>query len=215
MFKRHWWRYWQPRGYNLPPVAVKMPDGETRPVYADEQPGWWDRSAQSWDMTFKETKSGSYVVGLTGATHGVNGYILDRYRDRVEFTGAVQAVRQMHAKHPNVAAKLIEDKANGPAVMDTLRKEIPGIIAVGVDGSKEARAASSTARVEAGNWYLPHPDLPGAEWVNEFINELAAFPQGAHDDQVDAFSQLDRYFYSGASDLSALRKRMDRELGRR
>lgn len=213
MFKRHWWRYWQPQGANLPPISVKMPDGETRHVYADDMPGWWERSAHSWDMTFKETKSGSYVVGLVGATHGPNSYILDLYRDRVEFTGAVQAVRNMHAKHPNVGAKLIEDKANGPAVMDTLRKEIPGIIAVGVEGSKEARAASSTARVEAGNWYLPHPHI--APWVDDFINELAAFPQGTHDDQTDAFSQIDRYFYSGAGDLSALRKRMDRELGRR
>lgn len=213
MFKRHWWRYWQPRGSNLPAIPVKMPNGETRHIYADDQPAWWDRSAQSWDMTFKETKTGSYVVGLVGAISGTKGYVLDLYRDRVEFTGAVQAVRSMHAKYPDIGANLIEDKANGPAVIDTLRNEIPGIIATSVEGSKEARAASSTARVEAGNWYLPHPQI--APWVNDFIKELAAFPTGSHDDQVDSFSQLDRYFYSGVGDLSALRKRMDRELGRR
>ena len=35
--------------------------------------------------------------------------------------------------------------------------------------------------------YLPHPSI--APWVNDFIEECAAFPNGAHDDQVDAMSE--------------------------
>jgi predicted phage terminase large subunit-like protein len=215
MFKKHWWRYWQPRGDNLPPVEVKMPDGSVRHVYAEEQPAWWYSSAQSWDMTFKETKTGSYVVGLVGAVHGPNGFLLDLCRDRMEFTEAVKAVRKMTNDHPTVGAKLIEDKANGPAVISELQGSIAGIIPVPVDGSKEARAASATPRVEAGNWYLPHPDLPGAEWVPAFIHELASFPTGAHDDQVDAFSQLDRYLMSWAANDESddVIDEMNRELG--
>jgi hypothetical protein len=34
---------------------------------------------------------------------------------------------------------------------------------------------------------VPHPML--APWVVEFIGECAAFPAGANDDQVDAWSQ--------------------------
>jgi phage terminase large subunit-like protein len=41
--------------------------------------------------------------------------------------------------------------------------------------------------IEAGNVYLPHPMY--APWVNDFIEECAAFPNGAHDDQVDAMTQ--------------------------
>jgi predicted phage terminase large subunit-like protein len=41
--------------------------------------------------------------------------------------------------------------------------------------------------IEAGNVYLPHPDY--APWVRDFIEECAAFPYGAHDDQVDAMTQ--------------------------
>jgi len=41
--------------------------------------------------------------------------------------------------------------------------------------------------VEAGNVYLPYPSI--APWVNDFIEECATFPNGAHDDQVDAMSQ--------------------------
>lgn len=212
MFKRHWWRFWQPQGASFPPVHVKMPDGSVRLVYAEDRPGFWERSAQSWDMTFKKTESGSYVVGLVGARTGPNTYLIDCFRDRVEFTGAVKAVRDMTDRHPRVDAKLIEAKANGPAVMDTLRNEIPGIIPVEVEGSKEARAASSTARVEAGNWYLPHPLI--APWGDAFIDELAAFPKGTHDDQVDAFSQLDHHFYRGTgNDQTELLDRVFGEYG--
>jgi predicted phage terminase large subunit-like protein len=38
-----------------------------------------------------------------------------------------------------------------------------------------------------GNVYLPHPDY--APWVSDFIEECAAFPNRAHDDQVDAMTQ--------------------------
>jgi predicted phage terminase large subunit-like protein len=50
-----------------------------------------------------------------------------------------------------------------------------------------ARAAAVSPLIEAGNIYLPHPEH--APWVNDFIEECAAFPNGAHDDQVDAMTQ--------------------------
>ena len=41
--------------------------------------------------------------------------------------------------------------------------------------------------IEAGNVYSPHPDFE--PWVGDFIEECAVFPNGAHDDQVDAMTQ--------------------------
>ena len=55
------------------------------------------------------------------------------------------------------------------------------------EGGKVARAAAVSPLIEAGNVYLPHPDY--APWVGDFIEECAAFPNGAHDDQVDAMTQ--------------------------
>lgn len=207
MFKRYWWRYWQHPGQHLPPVLVNVPDGESFHVNAVEIPTVFETTAQSWDLTFKgERKNAqqqrarnqsqtSYTVGLVGGRYRANTFLLDIYRERVPFTGALRAVRRMTEKWPRVAAKLIEDKANGPAVMDVLRDEISGIIPVEVEGSKEARASAATPRVEAGNYYLPHPLI--ADWVDDFIRELATFPGPGHNDQVDAFSQLDRYLYGG------------------
>ena len=79
-------------------------------------------------------------------------------------------------------AKLIEDKANGSAVIQMLPHEMAGLIAVNPEGGKVARAAAVSPLIEAGNVYLPHPQF--APWVDEFIEECAAFPNGAHDDQV-------------------------------
>jgi len=68
-----------------------------------------------------------------------------------------------------------------------LQYEIAGILPVNPEGGKVARAAAVSPLVEAGNVYLPHPD--SAPWVKDFIEECAAFPNGAHDDQVDAMTQ--------------------------
>ena len=50
-----------------------------------------------------------------------------------------------------------------------------------------ARAGAISPQVEGGNVYLPHPQI--APWVEGFIEECAAFPNAAHDDQVDATTQ--------------------------
>jgi predicted phage terminase large subunit-like protein len=97
------------------------------------------------------------------------------------------AVRRFSGQWPNAYLKLVEDKANGPAVVQSLRHEIAGLAEVNPEGGKISRAAGASPQLESGNWYLPHPMLKG--WVDGFINECAAFPTGAHDDQVDAWSQ--------------------------
>ena len=83
--------------------------------------------------------------------------------------------------------ELIEDKANGSAVIQMLAHEIPGLLPVNPSGGKIARAQAISPLIEAGNVYLPHPDY--APWVDDFIEECVQFPNGAHDDQVDAMTQ--------------------------
>src|SRR5215831_14623067 len=97
----------------------------------------------------------------------------------------VKAVRELSTKWPGTLAKLIEDEANGSAVIQMLAHEVVGIIPVNPEGGKVARAAAVSPLIEAGNVYLPQLYAP---WVNHFIEECAAFPNGAHDDQVDAMT---------------------------
>lgn len=202
VFKRHWWRYWEPQYAGLPPVIVFPEPTQRAEISPRELPSWWDRMAQSWDMTFgiaapatqtakKAGDRGSFVVGLVGAMKGPDLFILDIFRARTGFPETVEAVAAMSRKWPDATAKLIERAANGPAVIATMSGKVSGIIGVPPEGSKESRAQAATPFVEAGNVYLPHPQV--ADWTNAFIDELASFPVGEHDDQVDAFSQLARY----------------------
>jgi predicted phage terminase large subunit-like protein len=187
MLKRHWWRYWQPPGANLPPIPVRLPDGTIENRIAEELPRQFDQVIQSWDMAFKDTSNADYVVGQVLAARGADRYLLDQTRDRMDLPGTLMAVRRLSAQWPNAHLKLVEDKANGPAVIQSLRREIGGLVEVNPEGGKISRAAAASPQLEAGNWYLPHPLL--MPWVEEFIGECAAFPVGAHDDQVDAWSQ--------------------------
>lgn len=158
---------------------------------------WWrsyraipadmDDYLQSWDMTFRETDSGSYVVGQVWGKRGAERYLLDQVRARMDFPTAVQAVRNLTAKWPQATAKLVENKANGPAIVSSLRGQISGMIEVEPEGGKIARANAVAPQIEAGNVYLPDPTM--APWVGDYVEEFAAFPNGAHDDQVDATTQ--------------------------
>ena len=187
MLKQRWWNFWQPAGANLPPVPVKLPDGTIESRRAVELPTGFDQVIQSWDMAFKETKNSDYVVGLVIAAQGADRYLLDLSRARLDLPGTLSAVRRLTAKWPNAHRKLVEDKANGPAVIQSLRREISGLIEVNPEGGKMSRAAAASPQLESGNWYVPHPMLRC--WVDAFIAECAAFPTGANDDQVDAWSQ--------------------------
>ena len=69
-----------------------------------------------------------------------------------------------------------------------LSNEIAGLLPVNPEGGKIARASAVSPLIEAGNVLLPHPQL--FPWVNDFIEECVQFPNGAHDDQVDAMTQI-------------------------
>lgn len=156
-------------------------------------PPYWDEIIQSWDMTFKDTDGADYVVGQVWGRHRANYYLLDQVRKRMGFTASKAAVLAMCAKYPDTTAVLIEDKANGPAVLDALRDDVPGLLPVLPDGSKVARAYAVTPLWAGGNVWIPGDD---AYWTRDFVEELIAFPAGAHDDQVDSMTQALRYLRS-------------------
>jgi predicted phage terminase large subunit-like protein len=187
ILKRHWFRYFQPRGANFPPVIVRLPDGTTMSIAAIEIPHGPVEQLQSWDCAFKDLDTSDYVVGQVWARMGPNYFLGDQIRARMDCPGTVKAVRDLTSKWPGTVAILIEDKANGSAVIQMLQNEIAGLLPVNPSGGKVARAQAVSPLVEAGNVYLPHPDY--AQWVNDFIEECIQFPNGAYDDQVDAMTQ--------------------------
>lgn len=149
-----------------------------------------DEVIQSWDMTFKDTKGSDFVVGQVWARRGANVYLIDQVHKRLSFTDTLIAFQAMCTRWPQSTAKLVEDKANGTAVIDQLRSRVPGIVPINPTESKYARANAVAPFVEAGNVWLPTQDVALGGWDPEsLIEETAAFPNAAHDDQVDATSQ--------------------------
>lgn len=163
-------------------------------------PARFDEVVQSWDMTFSNGDASDFVVGQLWGRHGADYYLLDQMRGRWSFTESCAMVEAMtercRQKFPRMSPRvLIEDKANGPAIIDALKHKVSGIVPVKPDGSKEARAHAVTAIFESGNVLLPDKSL--APWVDEYRLELTRFPSGAHDDQVDATTQALRHLSAG------------------
>ena len=159
LFKRSWWSYFK-----------EVPK--------------FDRIISSWDLTFKDGPKNDYVVGLIIGQIGASFYVVDCVRDRMDFTDTLPAIMNAFNRF-KPQATIIEDKANGPAVISLLRSRIPGLIAVNPQGGKFSRASAISPMVEAGNIFLPER----SSFTSSLIEECASFPNATHDDQVDALSQ--------------------------
>lgn len=157
-------------------------------------PSGFDIVITSWDMTFKETKSGSFVVGQAWARRGGDFYLLPvMVRARMDFVEALLSVENLAAKYPRAVGHLVEDKANGPAVISMLSRKIPGLVPILPHGTKVARAVAITPPLAAGNVFIP--DVSIAPWVVDFVEECAKFRGSDNEinDQVDTATQAILY----------------------
>lgn len=176
IIKRTWWKY-----YSVLPRK-------------------FDRVIQSWDFSFKETQEGSFVVGQLWGKVGADTYLIDQWRDKADFVKSQNAIIAFSNKHPNAYEKLVEDKANGSAIISSLKQTISGIIPILPTGTKEARAYAVTPHIESGNVYLPSSEI--APWIDDFITECTMFPNGLNDDQVDCMTQaLNRLYQPNAFEV--------------
>jgi len=138
------------------------------------------------DLTFKDAKGSDFTVVEVWGRKGSSIYLIDQIRDRMGFPAQVQAIKTMAARHPDVVAKIIEEAANGAAVIQTLQSEIIGIIPFNPQTKKDIRLAAVSPTYEAGNIFYPDPTI--ASWVGTNVEELVSFPTAAHDDTVDCAS---------------------------
>ena len=173
IIKRHWWRYY---GKNeLPKLA---------------------RIVISVDAAFKDEDTSDYVAVEVWGKRDANIYLLDLVRERMDFVETVKAIELMAEKY-DYKAIYIEDKANGSAVIQYLKHKntMHSIIPVNPEGGKIARVNAVSGLIEGGNVFLPKDK----DYVDVFIEECAAFPNGANDDMVDAMSQaLNKEYYRSA-----------------
>jgi predicted phage terminase large subunit-like protein len=192
VFKDFCIQYWEPAG----PRAL---------------PKKFDKVIASWDCTFRDTDGSDFVVGQVWGKSGANTYLLDQIRARMSFSSTCKAIVTQKIKWPQIREILIEAKANGDAVIDTLKAQVPGIIPIEPDGGKLARAHAITAYWEALNVFIPHDAV--TPWVKAFVAEITTFPAAAHDDQVDAMSQALRRLYPLQGRLKINRAAINKAMG--
>lgn len=165
ILKRAWWKYFK------------------------ETPKTYDRIIQSWDTAFEKGKNNDYSVCQTWLETKAGFYLIDIWREKVEFPELNRQVKILYNKYkPNVV--LIEKKASGHSLIQELKREttIP-IREVTPDKDKVARVNAITPTIEVGNVFL----LENAPWLHDFIDECSKFPNSKHDDQVDTMSQALNY----------------------
>lgn len=194
--------------------------------FPKDLPSSFDLVIDSWDCTFKDTDGTDFVCGGKWGKKGSSAYLLKVFHKRASFTDTCAAVKEIAESRPIPLEVLIEDKANGPAVIDFLKKNgTSRLLAVEPDGSKLARAHAVTAPWEARNVFIPHPQT--AHWVTgstktdhfisgSYLAEMTGFPAAKNDDWVDMTTQALRRLFpyfgklaisDGVLKAAALRRR--------
>ena len=167
IIERDWWEYYE----ELPPINT------------------WVMSV---DAAFKDEDQSDFVAIQVWGKTGADIYLIDAVKKHLSFPDTIVEVRRLRAMYPECKTTLIEDRANGSAIIRMLRYEMTGVIPVQPIGSKMARVQAVLGAIESGNVHLPKHK----RFVGDFVEECSAFPNAAHDDQVDAMSQaLNRLIY--------------------
>jgi predicted phage terminase large subunit-like protein len=158
---RSWWRYFRPnsiRDFGTEVISV--------------------------DAAFKGTDSSDYVAITVWGKLNTDYYLLYCLNRHLTFSQTLDAIRLAQTLYPDAQRVLIEDKANGTAIIDVLQREM-FCIPVNPKGGKEARVNAISPAIESGHVFLPE----NAPWLEAYIDQFSAFPAGAHDDMVDSSSQ--------------------------
>jgi predicted phage terminase large subunit-like protein len=186
--------------------------------------GWmeWDALPQfdevivSVDCAFKALEDSDFVSVQAWGFIGPRSYLLARKTERMGYTATKMAIRSMLAdlniRKLRPSAVIIEDKANGSAVIEELSRETLGcsVLAIEPEGGKIARAWACSADVEAHNVFLPKD----VNVLGTFVDVCTKFPKVAHDDDVDAFTQALNWRRSRIHSLAYveyLKKKMDEQ----
>jgi predicted phage terminase large subunit-like protein len=147
------------------------------------------RVVQSWDIAMMTGDGNSFSVCTTWRIVGSDFFLIDVFRARLQYPDLRRKVASLAARH-GAESILIENVGPGMALLQDLWRDLPqGMVRpIGQkpDGSKVDRMVAQSAKIEAGHLHLPKE----AAWLDTFLLEILAFPNGRHDDQVDSVSQF-------------------------
>lgn len=168
--------------------------------------------AQSWDTAAKAGEENDYSVCITYARDiEKNVYILNVFRERLEFPDLVRAAKRLTAEckekyrdlNPYAPDLLVEEMNSGIGLAQELKRTGCGLVKpIRPERDKQTRLKSVSHLLENGACLFPDDK---SVWWKAFERELLLFPNAKHDDQCDALSQLLVHEHSERIDLGWLR----------
>lgn len=143
--------------------------------------------ARGYDLAVSTRSSADYTASFRCAFDADgNLYIADGFRRRIEYPEQRRYVIERVQSEDNTVHG-IERALHGQALVQDLRKDATlrgrSIQAIAVDTDKFTRALAWAALAEEGRVRLVE-----GTWIDQFVDEICSFPDGEHDDQVDAVS---------------------------
>lgn len=160
----------------------------------------WGVTLISVDAAFKGKDSNDFVAITVWSKLGSDYYLRHCSNKHLDFPQTLAELRLVKRLYPEAHTILIEDKANGSAIISTIRHEIPGVLGVNPKGGKEARVNAVAGVIESGHVYVPE----GLPWVEDYLDQWAGFPAVPHDDMVDSSTQaLSHMLFSSGDPLYA------------
>lgn len=177
--------------YQQDPIPTKgtMVEKKWLQYFSFEEKTDFTQIIQSWDTAIKAKDENDYSVGITIGINDKGFYILDIMRIKAEFPELAISL-QNFANKWNPHSILIEDKASGQSLIQTLKSKIKTpIIPIKPKFDKITRFAAHTPLFEAGKIFIEH----SANWRIALEQELLTFPKSANDDQIDSLSQALNY----------------------
>jgi predicted phage terminase large subunit-like protein len=159
---------------------------DPRTGQADEAlPTNFDLKLITVDSAFKDLATSDFVAIAVIGIKGRKRFVLNVINKHLDAAATEAEIRRQYDVHRPIRAVLVEDKANGPAVIQRLKLNVPGVIAINPEGGKTARMFAVAAEWQAGDWYV---DRRGT-WTEPFIEQITMFPNARNDDMCDSMSQ--------------------------
>ena len=193
LIKREWWKYYLPKDRKEPPggnCGITAANPAAVRGAAVPETDTYGYQIISVDAAFKGDTTSDYVsIQVWGKIE--NDFYLRYCMNRhLDFPETLDAIRNVTRLYPEARLVLIEEAANGAAILQTLQKEL-FVVPVTPQGGKVARVNAVSAAIESGHVYVPAPHE--APWVYDYLEQWSVFPNAPHDDMVDASSQALSY----------------------
>ena len=131
----------------------------------------------------KKSSADYFVLGTFALCPNGELLIIDIHRERLEGPDQPILIKRKFSEYKPVLIGVESANMGLTLYQQLLRDGLP-VCELKPDADKFTRAIPAAARYEAGMIY----HLQNAHWLNELEKELLAFPNGAHDDQVDVIS---------------------------